>query len=85
MLCDTSVDAMRTLITWIRAKALIVSNLHTVKPRYNAPDFNIIPSIEHINFGSKKYFYSYFHIANSENLGLKHNFGQSLDMRYSEV
>lgn len=38
-----------------------------------------------MNFGPKKYFHSYFHIGNSENLSLKYNFGQSLEMRYSGV
>ena len=35
------------------------TNKDTVKPRYNAPVYNIIPQIEHKNFGPKKYFYSY--------------------------
>ena len=59
--------------------------LNTVKPRYNAPDFNIIPPIKYKCFGPKKYFHSYLYVGNSENLGLKHNFGQSLEMRYSGV
>ena len=57
----------------------------TVKPRYNAPAYNIIPPIEHKYFSPKKYFHGYLYIGNSENLGLKHNFGQSLEMRYSGV
>ena len=57
----------------------------TVKPHYNAPAYNIIPPKEYINFGPKKYFHSYLYVGNSENLGLKHNFGQSLEMRYSGV
>ena len=57
----------------------------TVKPRYKAPAFNIIPPIKHKNFGPKKYFHNYLHVGNSENLGLKHNFSQSLEMRYSGV
>ena len=57
----------------------------TVKPRYNAPVFNINPLIEHKKFDPKKYFPSYLHIGNSENLGLKHNYSQSLEMRYSGV
>ena len=32
------------------------SKLNTVKPRHNAPAFNMIPSIEHINFGSQEVF-----------------------------
>ena len=59
--------------------------MNTVKPRYNAPAFNIIPPIEHNNFGSMKYFYSYLFISNSKNLNLRHNFSQSLGMRYSGV
>ena len=55
--------------------------LNTVKPHYNAPAFNMILPVKHINFGPMKY----FHIGNSENLGLEHNFGQSLEMRYSGV
>ena len=50
----------------------------TVKPRSNAPAFNIIPPIQHINFGPKKYVYSYLHIGNGENLNLEYRFGQSL-------
>ena len=59
--------------------------LCTVKPRYNAPAFNIIPLVEHISFGPEKYFHSYLHVGNSKNLSLKHNFSQSLEMCYSEV
>ena len=61
------------------------STLCTVKPRYDAPAFNIIPPIKYINVGVKKYSDIYLHIGNSENLGLKHNFGQSPEMRYSGV
>ena len=57
----------------------------TVKPRYNAPAFNIIPPIEQKYFGPKKYFHSYLNVGNKENLGLKHDFRQSLEMRYSGV
>ena len=55
--------------------------INTVKPRYNAPAFNIILLTEHNNFSFKKYFHSYSYVGNSENLGLKHNFTQSLEMR----
>ena len=57
----------------------------TVEPRYSAPAFNIILPIKHMNFSPKKHFHSYFHVGNSENLALKYNFGQSLEMRYSGV
>ena len=56
-----------------------------MKPRYNAPAFNKIPPIKRKCFGPKKYFHSYLHVDNSENLGLEHNFSQSLEMRYSGV
>ena len=55
----------------------------TVNRRYNAPAFNIISLKEHLN--PKKYFYSYLHVGNSQNLGLKHNFGQLLEMRNKGV
>ena len=55
--------------------------LDTVKPRYTAPAFNIIPPIKHANFGPKKYFHSYFYIGNKENLDIRHNFDQSLEKR----
>ena len=48
-----------------------------MKPRYN-----IIPLIEYTNSGSKKYFDSYLHVGNKETLGIKHNFDQSLELRY---
>ena len=60
-------------------------NRTTVKPRYSAPAFNKIPPIEHINFSPKKYFHNYSHVGNSENLDLKHNFDQSLKIRYRRV
>ena len=37
--------------------------LRTVKPRYSVPAFNIIPPIEHTNFGPKKCFHSYSYIG----------------------
>ena len=46
----------------------------TVKPPYNAPAYNVILGIEHINFSPKKYFHSYLYVGYSENLDLKHNF-----------
>ena len=60
-------------------------NGSTVKPQYNAPAFNLILPKEHKYFGAKKYIHSYLHVGNSENLSLKHNFSQSLEMRYSGV
>ena len=45
---------------------------HTVKLRYSAPAFNIIPPIEHTNSDPKNYFHSYLHISNSENFGMEH-------------
>ena len=42
-----------------------------VKLRHSTPTYNMIPPIEHTNFG------------NSENLNLEHNFDQSLEMRYT--
>ena len=72
----------------MRQKMKQIIALHswnTMKLRYNAPAFNIIPPIEHKYFALKKYFHSYLYVGNSENLGLKHNFGQSLEMRYSGV
>ena len=75
----TTADVNQILVT-IRAKTI-----NTVKPRYNAPAFIIIPPIKHKNFDLKKYFHSYLHVGNSENLGLKHNFDQSLEMRDSGV
>ena len=57
----------------------------TVKPRYSAPAFNIIPPIEHLNFGPEKYLYSYLYVGNSKNFSLEHDFDQSLEMRYSGV
>ena len=61
------------------------SHRSTVKPRYSAPAFNMIPPIEHINLCPKKCFHSYLYVGNKENLGIKHNFDQSLEMRYSGV
>ena len=59
----------------------------TVKPRYSAPTFNIIPPIEYTNFGSKKHFHGYLYIGNIENLNNfdLNNFDQSLEMRNSGV
>ena len=37
----------------------------TVKPRYSAPAFNIVPPIKHTNFGPKKYFHSYLYVGNN--------------------
>ena len=54
----------------------------TVKPRYSAPAFNII---EHTNFGLKKSIQSYLYVVNRENLDIKHNLNQSLEIRYSRV
>ena len=59
--------------------------LRTVKPHYSAPAFNIIPPIKHTKFGPEKYFHSYLFVGNKENLGIKHNFDQSLEIRYSGV
>ena len=42
------------------------STIGTVKPRYNAPAFNIILPRNYINFGSKKYLYNYLYISNNE-------------------
>ena len=53
----------------------------TVKPRYSAPTYNIIPLIVHTKFGLKKCFHNYLYVGNSENLSLEHNFGQFLEMR----
>ena len=53
----------------------------TVKPRYRATAFNIIPQIQHISFGSEKH----FTVSNNEILGIEHSIEQSLVMRYSEV
>ena len=39
------------------------------------------PPIEHIDFGPKKCFHSYLYIGNTENLSIKHNFDQSLEIR----
>ena len=50
------------------------STLCTVKPRYDAPAFNIIPLIKNKYFGPKKYFHSYLHVCNSENFSLKLDF-----------
>ena len=50
----------------------------TVKPRYSASAYNIIPPIEYINFGPKKCFHSYLYIGNRENLAIEYNFDQSL-------
>ena len=55
----------------------------TVKPRHNAPVFNIIPLKEHLS--PKKYFHSCLHVGNSHNLSFKYNFGQSLEMYYKAV
>ena len=52
----------------------IVGMSYTVKLRYSTPAFNIIPQIEHTNFGPKKCFNSYLYVGNKENLSLKHNF-----------
>ena len=60
-------------------------NGSTVKPQYNATAFNLILPKEHRYFRAKKYIHSYLHVGNSENLSLKHNFSQSLEMRYSGV
>ena len=68
-----------------KVKTKLCDFYNTVKPRYTAPAFYIIPPIEHINFGPKKPFHSYLYVGNSENLGIKHNFDQSLEMRYSGV
>ena len=57
----------------------------TVKPRYNTPAYNEFPPIKHTNFGLKKYFNSNLYVGNSENLAIKHDFDQSLEMRYSGV
>ena len=56
-----------------------------MKPRYSAPVYNEFPPIKHANFGPKKHFHIYFYIGYSENLGLEHNFDQSLEMRYIGV
>ena len=37
--------------------------------------------IEHINVSLKKCIHSYSYVGHNENLGLEHNFGQSLEMR----
>ena len=66
-----------------RDEELEIQIQHTVQPRYSAPAFNIVPQIEDINFGPKKHFHSYVYIGKSENLDIKHNFDQSLEMRYS--
>ena len=63
-----------------RARGRIIA---TVKPRCSAPAFNIIPLIKHTNFDSKKCFHNYLYVR--ENLGIKHNFYQSLEIRYSGV
>ena len=57
----------------------------TVKPRYSAPAFNIIPPIEHTHFSPEKCFKSYLYIGNKENLGLDYIFNQSLEISYSGV
>ena len=57
----------------------------TVKPRYSAPAYNEFPPIQHTYFGPKEHFHSYFYVGNSENLGIKHNSYQSLEMRCSRV
>ena len=57
----------------------------TVKPRYSAPAFNIIPPVEHTNFSLKKCFYSYLYVGNREYVSLEHNFSQSLKIRYGGV
>ena len=44
----------------------------------------ILP-IEYINFNFKKYFDNYLNVGNSENLDIKYDFDQSLEMRYSGV
>ena len=56
-----------------------------MKPRYSAPVYNEFPPIKHANFGPRKHFHIYFFIGYSENLGLEHNFDQSLEMRYIGV
>ena len=61
------------------------SVVNTVKPRYSAPAFNIIPRIEHTIFLSMKHLYSYQYIGNKKNLALEKNFCQILEMRYSGV
>ena len=43
--------------TWIQ---------YTVKPRYSAPAFNIIPPIKHTNFSAKKCFYSYSYVGHKK-------------------
>ena len=58
---------------------------YTVKPCCSAPTFNMIPPIEHTNFGSKKHFHSYLNVGNNKNLYVKDNFDQSLEMRYGGV
>ena len=60
-------------------------NTNTVKPRYCAPAFNVIPQKEHTNFGPKKCFRSYLYIGNKENLNIENNIDQSLEIRYSGV
>ena len=50
---------------------------NAVKPRYSAPAFNIIPLIEHTNFGPKKCFIV-IHLLAIENLSIKHNLVWSL-------
>ena len=58
---------------------------YTAKPRYSAPAFNIVPPIDDTNFGPKKYFDSYLHTGNSENLDIQHDFELSFEIRYSGV
>ena len=59
--------------------------ISTVKPRYSAPAFDIIPTIKHKNFSLKKHFHSYLYVGNNENLGIEHNFDKSLEIRYTGV
>ena len=66
----------------------VVRTIHehdTVRPRYSAPAFNIILPIEQTNFNLKKQTYSYLYVSNNGNLGLKYDFDQSLEMRYSGI
>ena len=58
---------------------------NTVKPRYSAPALNIIPPIEYTNFSSNKCLHSYLYIGDKQNLGIKNDIDQSIEIRYSGV
>ena len=75
----------KAFATFATFAAFKISFLYSKKKPYSAFTFNIIPPIEHTNFGILKYFDSYLYIGNKENFGTEHDSDQYLEIRYNGV